>query len=445
MTHEPTFAALGDQTDTIEVRLSYRIVELFSEGLYTSPNKAVEELVANSFDAGALKVHVLLSSNLHDQDATIAVFDDGEGMDREGLKRHWLIGTSNKRKLSALPRGRQQIGKFGIGKLATYVLANRLTHISKCGGKYYSTSMNYGTIDKRVDQEIEPKAPITLAVRELTETEAKHAVAPWTRTVAFKGAKTVLFGQKSPASWTLSILSSLKPKVHEIKPGTLGWVLRTALPLRPDFGIWLNGQALESSKEGQGLLNRWVLGKDLVELPRPSPKPITTSEDVNVAESNEHRFGLDVPGLGRITGRAEAYKDLLTGKSDEIGRSHGFFVYVYGRLLNVDDGHFGDIPGRIETRHVRALPPVDPYWTGWTLGLGPIAKRSARARCSIPPKTCCGRFSTRCVRSSRPTIAMKPQERSWLAYSRPAQQACRADRSSNCLELLRLAGRSPAI
>ena len=144
-------------------------------------------------------------------------------------------------------------------------------------------------------------------------------------------------------------MSSLKPKVHEIKPGTLGWVLRTALPLRPDFGIWLNGQALESSKEGKGLLKRWVLGEDLVELPRPSPKLVTTSEDENVAKSSEHRFGLDVPELGRITGYAEAYQDLLTGKSDEIGRSHGFFVYVYGRLLNVDDGHFGISPD--ELRH----------------------------------------------------------------------------------------------
>ena len=347
MTNEPTFAAIGDATDDIEVRLSYRIVELFSEGLYTSPNKAVEELVANSFDAGALRVHVILSSNLHDQDATIAVFDDGEGMNQEGLKRHWLIGISNKRRLSALPRGRQQIGKFGIGKLATYVLANRLTHISKRGEKYYSTSMDYSTIDRRVDRAIEPKVPIRLPLRELTAGQAKQAVEPWTGTAAFKAAKTVPFGEGSPESWTLSIMSSLKPKVHEIKPGTLGWILRTALPLRPDFGIWLNGQALESSKEGKGLLKRWVLGKDLVELPRPSPKPVTTSEDLNVAESSEHRFGLDVPGLGRITGYAEAYKDLLTGKSDEIGRSYGFFVYMYGRLLNVDDGHFGISPDKL--------------------------------------------------------------------------------------------------
>lgn len=349
MTKAPDFAAIGDETDNIEVRISYKIVELFSEGLYTSPNKAVEELVANSFDAGARRVHVLLSSRLHDQDATIAVFDDGEGMDQEGLKRHWLIGISNKRRLSTLPRGRQQIGKFGIGKLATYVLANRLTHISKCGGKYYSTSMDYRMIERRVDQEVESKTPIRLALRELTERQAREAVEPWIGTAAFKVAGTVLFGEGSPTSWTLGIMSSLKPKVHEIKPGVLGWVLRTALPLRPDFGIWLNGQELESSKAGKGLLKRWVLGKDMTDLPRPSPKSITASEDINIAESSEHRFGLDVPGLGRITGYAEAYKDLLTGKSDEIGRSHGFFVYVYGRLLNVDDGHFGISPN--ELRH----------------------------------------------------------------------------------------------
>ena len=100
MAKPPTFASIGAETDNIDVRLSYRIVELFSEGLYTSPNKAVEELVANSFDAGALNVHVILSPNLHRQDATITVIDDGEGMDQEGLKQHWLIGVSNKRRFA---------------------------------------------------------------------------------------------------------------------------------------------------------------------------------------------------------------------------------------------------------------------------------------------------------------------------------------------------------
>ena len=135
MATAPKFVTVGSATDKINVRLSYRIVELFSEGLYASPNKAVEELVANAFDAGAKTVQVILSTNLRDQDATIVVFDDGEGMGIEGLKQHWLIGVSNKRHLGdKLPRGRQQIGQFGIGKLATYVLSERLTHISRHGG-----------------------------------------------------------------------------------------------------------------------------------------------------------------------------------------------------------------------------------------------------------------------------------------------------------------------
>ena len=349
MVSEPTYASSGVEIDSIDVRLSYRIVELFSEGLYASPNKAIEELVANSFDAGALGVHVILSSNLHAQDATIVVIDDGEGMDGTDLKRHWLIGISNKRDLPSLPGNRKQIGKFGIGKLATYVLSSRLTHISKRNGKYYSASMDYGRIDKRVEGGVEPRAPISIPLRELTKPQAQKALRPWLASAAFKSAGLELFGVRSPLSWTASIMSSLKDKVHEIKPGVLKWVLSTALPLRPDFGIWLNGEKLTPSKENKGLIKQWVLGQDLVELPRPSPNGITPSEDIDAEPSSEHRFGLNVPGLGRITGYAEAYEDLLTGKSDEISRSHGYFVYVYGRLLNVADGHFGISPD--ELRH----------------------------------------------------------------------------------------------
>jgi hypothetical protein len=56
MSKNPTFATAGSEAEKIDVRLSYRIVRLFSEGLYASPNKAIEEMVTNSFDAGA-RVH----------------------------------------------------------------------------------------------------------------------------------------------------------------------------------------------------------------------------------------------------------------------------------------------------------------------------------------------------------------------------------------------------
>ena len=348
MATDPAFASIGTSDSTIDVRLSYKIVELFSEGLYSSPNKAIEELVVNSFDAGARRVHLLLPADLHSQDGTIAVIDDGSGMDAAGLKQHWLIGLSKKRE-GAATKGRQQIGKFGIGKLATYVLADRLTHISKHVGKYYSTSMDYTSIDRRLDKEIEPKAPIKIPLRELDEAQAKEALNDWLKLPAFKRGKMALFGKGAPPSWTVAIMSSLKSKVHTIRPGNLEWVLRTALPLRPDFEIWLNGKKLSPSKQEKGLLKKFVLGKDLNQLPKPAPKDIQESIDSNLPDSDERHFGLEVPGLGRITGYAETYKDLLTGKSDDIGRSYGFFVYVFGRLVNVVDGHFGISPN--ELRH----------------------------------------------------------------------------------------------
>jgi hypothetical protein len=348
MSQTSDFTTIGNPVGNIDVRLSYKIVELFSEGLYASPNKAIEELVANSFDAGAQKVAVFLAPDFHAQGAAIAVLDDGEGMDANALRQHWLIGISNKDALTKPPKGRNQIGKFGIGKLATYVLARRLTHVCKKDAKFYSTSMDYERIDKRVEDGVEPKTPIKIALRELTEDQAKNALAAWTNTAAFKNCGFKLFGKGAAPSWTFAILSSLKEKVHEIARGTLNWILRTALPLRPDFAIYLDGEKLEPSKLGKGRLKKWVIGKDIKSLDKPAPKGLAVIEDLEREESDVHRFGLSHPELGRITGYMEVYKDLLTGKSDAVDRSHGIFVYVRERLINIIDGHFGISPNDLK-------------------------------------------------------------------------------------------------
>src|SRR5437588_10595203 len=91
------YLTIGRKKETIDVRISYRIIELFSEGLYSSPNKAIEELVSNSWDAGAENTHVILAPDLSQPDGQIVVIDDGIGMDETGLQQHWLLGTSRKR------------------------------------------------------------------------------------------------------------------------------------------------------------------------------------------------------------------------------------------------------------------------------------------------------------------------------------------------------------
>jgi hypothetical protein len=334
------FYNVGPKKSDIEVRISYRIIQLFSEGLYSSPNKAIEELVSNSFDAGATNVHVVLPLDLTDSDAVIAVVDNGVGMDQQGLTDHWQIGVSNKRSLTKLPKNRKQIAKFGIGKLATYVLANRLTHICKVGRTYYSTSMDYSKIPSGEGGGIHTEERVFLPLRVLTEKLAKEAVGSLGAGTkpGYKAIK--LFGAGAAKTWTVAIMSDLKDMASEIQRGRLRWILQSAMPLRDDFALFLNGDKIPPSKLAAKRVGHWVLGKDLKEIPKPAPSDLEVTEDAKAPKEN--RFGLAHPELGRITGYVEIYEDPLdTGKSTEIERSNGFFVYVRGRLVNIDDAGFG--------------------------------------------------------------------------------------------------------
>jgi HSP90 family molecular chaperone len=139
-------STVGTKIDEIPVEISYKIIQLFSAGLYSSPNKAFEELVCNSYDAFADKVAVYIPSDLSAEGAYIWVCDNGEGLNSDELKDLWRIGESSKRIDTTRDKKRLQIGQFGIGKLATYVLARKLTYISKKAGRYIFATMDYDRI-----------------------------------------------------------------------------------------------------------------------------------------------------------------------------------------------------------------------------------------------------------------------------------------------------------
>lgn len=342
------FVLAGEQTDTIDVRISYRIIQLFSEGLYSSPHKAVEELVSNSFDAGAENVHVILSPDLTSPNSTIVVIDDGESMDIQGLKQHWVIGQTMRRQ-GAGALGRKPIGKFGIGKLATYVLARRLTHICKSNGNFYAATMDYSKLTPEETglsggEGVFNDGKVEIPLRILREPEVKEILKPWTTSnkPGYKALK--LFGKDAKESWTVAIMSSITEMGQKVQRGRLRWILRTAMPLRDDFKLYLDGEQLESSKIELPLIQKWIIGKDLTEdnLSKPCPEGLVLTEDESVPEESVHRYGLSHERLGRITGYVELYEDELTGgKSVELERSNGFFVYVRERMINTDDPGFG--------------------------------------------------------------------------------------------------------
>ena len=262
-------------------------------------------------------------------------------MDEKGLRAHWLIGVSDKRQGSrTLPKGRAQIGKFGIGKLATFVLANRLTHITKRTRDSFRLRSITRKIPSGERGGIYTEKQIALPLRELNEEQAKAAVGPWLKGTKEGYSALRLFGPNASASWTVAIMSELKDMATDIQRGRLRYVLATAMPLRDDFKLFLNGDRVLPAKLQASRYKSWIIGKQIKKLPKPAPQDLEVTEDENEPADSPTRYGLTLKGgLGRVTGYVEIFKDLLTtGKSaDLVGRSHGFFVYVRGRLINIDD------------------------------------------------------------------------------------------------------------
>ncbi len=111
---------------TYPIFAAQKMIADLSSGLYRSPAAALKELVANAYDADAEKV-VITTDPPHFQ--VIVVRDTGVGMSLEKfveVMQH--IGGSRKRIVygDVTPKGRQMIGRIGIGLLAIAQLGTRI-------------------------------------------------------------------------------------------------------------------------------------------------------------------------------------------------------------------------------------------------------------------------------------------------------------------------------
>ena len=102
------------QINTIEVTVDKSHIVTIGERLYGESIELIRELINNSYDADATEVKVTIKED------EIIVEDDGLGMDLDGLKQYFNIGSAQKRENPKSPKfARDRIGEFGIGKFAS--------------------------------------------------------------------------------------------------------------------------------------------------------------------------------------------------------------------------------------------------------------------------------------------------------------------------------------
>ena len=350
---------IGEVVGTIPVQLGGNFLQHFSEQLYSSPHKAFEELIANSWDAGARTVWIRLSPDLNDPGAVVAVLDDGTSMDQGGLSELWQVAYSTKRSKPS-PHGRPCIGKFGIGKLATYVLANKLTYVCRAqDGQIRAVTMDYGYFkpDKNgkpvfiEDLQLELRRVEQDEVRSLLKqvpggAEIADLIDKGLPPVKQKGKWDDEYGGKpAPAPepsgcWTLVVLSDLKPEGRQIKRGIVRRMIQSSLPLGADLTIVLNDEVLSSAKSTKEIRREWIIGRELgfsvLEL-QPEDGIDDPIEEVPVATADAPYPHVEIPGVGKVSGGIKLFAEKVSGgKSEEIGSSNGFFINVLGRVVNHD-------------------------------------------------------------------------------------------------------------
>ena len=145
-------------------------------------------------------------------------------------------------------------------------------------------------------------------------------------------------------SWTLVILEDLKAKADSLSLRRLRYVLSTAMPIVSGFALRLNGEVIESAKAE---FER-VVEFSVADLPKERIEELTDETAVKwtikKGALTSDLFPSGITGFVEVTDRS-----LKAGKSADLGRSHGFFVKVRGRLVGEEDPLFGLHPLSHET------------------------------------------------------------------------------------------------
>ena len=128
----------NDAVLRFQIRVLGRTLEHLGVQMYKRRDVALAELVANSWDAGAENVFISIppQDRYNKVTSKILVTDDGSGMTENQVASDYLVVGRNRRRSGGLKlNDRVVMGRKGIGKLAGFGVASKMTVITWKGSE----------------------------------------------------------------------------------------------------------------------------------------------------------------------------------------------------------------------------------------------------------------------------------------------------------------------
>ena len=138
-----------EQPNEYRMTIDLNVLNHLGLGLYSNVPAVLSEAVANAWDADATKVEVAIDP----ANGTVVIEDNGHGMTVEDANKKFLTIGYRRRKDggAATPRGRQVMGRKGIGKLSLFSIAELVEVHSVRDGQRHGFKMDI----KKIQEEIE--------------------------------------------------------------------------------------------------------------------------------------------------------------------------------------------------------------------------------------------------------------------------------------------------
>ena len=219
----------------LEIKISLAALEHLGMNLYSTIPAVLSEIVANAWDADAGRVMVTLGAG------EIAIEDDGIGMTRDQVIDRFLdVGFQRRKEMGACTRkGRQPMGRKGIGKLSSFSIANVVTIYTTSGGERTAFRMDAQHIREQMREEDGGECPV-------------EELAEWPEALG-AGTRIVLTRLKHQA--TAQTTSGLRQRIAR---------RFSVIGPQQDFVVMVDGECISPSDRGydRHVEYCWTYGDD---------------------------------------------------------------------------------------------------------------------------------------------------------------------------------------